>query len=338
MAEAKDKGGKAAKTAKDSSPPKGGGKPEPKTKGRPTQSEVAAAGKVQAAPKDYVARLKAQYDQEIVARADRRSSATRTSCEVPKIDKIVLNMGVGEAVNDTKKVTSAANDLALIAGQKPVVTRARKAISTFKVRENMPIGAKVTLRKTRMYEFLDRLVTIALPRVRDFRGLDPKSFDGRGNYAMGVKEHIIFPEIDYDKAESMLGHGHRGLHDGQDRRRGAGSAARLQFPVPAVNPVSLRKEPGSNADNRRPLMAKKSAIENNLRKQRMVKKFAARRQRLLDIANSEANSMEERFEARLKLAELPRNGAAIRVRNRCEVTGRPRAFYRKLKMCAHRVA
>ena len=154
---------------------------------------------------------------------------------MPKIEKVVLNMGVGEAVNDTKKVTSAANDLALIAGQKPIVTRARKAISTFKVRENMPIGAKVTLRKTRMYEFLDRLVTIALPRVRDFRGLDPKSFDGRGNYALGVKEHIIFPEIDYDKAEADAGHRHRGVHDRQDRRRGARAVARLQLPVPAVS-------------------------------------------------------------------------------------------------------
>ena len=202
MAEAKDKGGKAAKA--DSSAPKGGGKPEPKTKGRPTQTEVAAAGKVQAAPKDYVARLKAQYEQEIVP-ALVKEFGYKNKMEVPKIDKIVLNMGVGEAVNDTKKVTTAANDLALIAGQKPIVTRARKAISTFKVRENMPIGAKVTLRKTRMYEFLDRLVTVALPRVRDFRGLDPKSFDGRGNYAIGVKEHIIFPEIDYDKVESMLG-------------------------------------------------------------------------------------------------------------------------------------
>jgi large subunit ribosomal protein L5 len=125
--------------------------------------------------------------------------------QIPRIEKIVLNMGVGEAVNDTKKVTSAAGDLALIAGQKPVITRARKAISTFKVRENMPIGAKVTLRKTRMYEFLDRLVTIALPRIRDFRGLNPKSFDGRGNYALGIKEHLVFPEIDYDKAESVLG-------------------------------------------------------------------------------------------------------------------------------------
>ena len=129
----------------------------------------------------------------------------KNALEVPRIEKIVLNMGVGDAVNDTKKVTVAAADLGLIAGQKPVVTRARKAISTFKVRENMPIGAKVTLRKTRMYEFLDRLVTIALPRVRDFRGLSAKSFDGRGNFAMGIKEHIVFPEIDYDKAESVLG-------------------------------------------------------------------------------------------------------------------------------------
>ena len=140
---------------------------------------------------------------------------------MPSIDKIVLNMGVGEAVNDTKKVHVAAADLALIAGQKPVITHARNAIATFKVRENMPIGAKVTLRKTRMYEFLDRLVTIALPRVRDFRGLNPKSFDGRGNYAMGIKEHIVFPEINYDKVDQRLGHGHHRLHDGQDRRRGA---------------------------------------------------------------------------------------------------------------------
>ena len=124
---------------------------------------------------------------------------------MPKIEKIVLNMGVGEAVSDTKKVSNAAADLALIAGQKPVITHARKALSTFKVRENMPLGAKVTLRATRMYEFLDRLTTIALPRVRDFRGLNPKSFDGRGNYAMGIKEHIIFPEIDYDKVENVVG-------------------------------------------------------------------------------------------------------------------------------------
>src|SRR5271166_5240010 len=216
MAEAKnEKGGKPAKGDKpkgDKSSAKGdkgaakGGKPDAAAdaKGKGAAKEVAAAGAVKAAPQDYVARLKRIYRDEIVPKLV-KEFGYKNALEVPRLDKIVVNMGVGEAVNDTKKVTSAAADLALIAGQKPVVTRARRAISTFKVRENMPIGAKVTLRKTRMYEFLDRLVTVALPRVRDFRGLDPKSFDGRGNYALGVKEHIIFPEIDYDKAEAMLG-------------------------------------------------------------------------------------------------------------------------------------
>ena len=209
MAEKSDKGAKA---------PKGGDKAPAKTpkaekpaeakvakgRGKPAAGEAAAAGPAAAAPKDYVARLKKLYRDEIVPKL-LKEFGYKNAMQVPRLDKIVLNMGVGEAVSDTKKVASAAVDLALIAGQRPVVTRARKAISTFKVRENMPIGAKVTLRQTRMYEFLDRLVTVALPRVRDFRGLDPKSFDGRGNYALGVKEHIIFPEIDYDKAESMLG-------------------------------------------------------------------------------------------------------------------------------------
>ncbi|MBN9045424.1 MAG: 50S ribosomal protein L5 [Rhizobiales bacterium] len=125
--------------------------------------------------------------------------------QIPRIDKVVLNMGVGEATGDSKKPSIAAEDLAMIAGQKAVVTRARNSIATFKVREGMPIGAKVTLRSDRMYEFLDRLITIALPRVRDFRGLNPKSFDGRGNYAMGIKEHIVFPEINYDKVDQIWG-------------------------------------------------------------------------------------------------------------------------------------
>ncbi len=207
MADKNEKGGKPGKSDK-AAPAKGGkGAPAPAAKGaKPGRdaAPVAAAGAVRAVPKDYVARLKKLYQDEIVPKLV-QEFGYKNAMEVPKIDKIVLNMGVGDAVNDTKKVTTAAADLALIAGQRPVITRARKAISTFKVRENMPIGAKVTLRKTRMYEFLDRLVTVALPRVRDFRGLDPKSFDGRGNYALGVKEHIIFPEIDYDKAEAMLG-------------------------------------------------------------------------------------------------------------------------------------
>src|SRR5450432_2384328 len=198
-----DKGAKAgAKTPKAEAPVESA--KQAKAKAKKDAGEKAPAGPAAAAPKDYVARLKKKYRDEIVPKL-LKEFGYKNALEVPRLDKIVLNMGVGEAVNDTKKVASAAADLALIAGQKPVETRARRAISTFKVRENMPIGAKVTLRKTRMYEFLDRLVTIALPRVRDFRGLDPKSFDGRGNYALGVKEHIIFPEIDYDKAESMLG-------------------------------------------------------------------------------------------------------------------------------------
>jgi large subunit ribosomal protein L5 len=125
--------------------------------------------------------------------------------EVPRIEKIVLNMGVGEATQDKKKVDKAAEEMALIAGQKPVITKAKKSVATFKLREGMPIGCKVTLRRERMYEFLDRLITVALPRVRDFRGLNPKSFDGRGNYAMGLKEQIIFPEINYDKIDSVRG-------------------------------------------------------------------------------------------------------------------------------------
>jgi large subunit ribosomal protein L5 len=125
--------------------------------------------------------------------------------EVPRLDKIVINMGVGEAVQDGKKVDAAVKELTLIAGQKPVVTRAKKSIATFKLRENMPIGCKVTLRRDRMYEFLDRLVNIALPRVRDFRGVSPKSFDGRGNYALGLKEQLVFPEVDYDQVDAVRG-------------------------------------------------------------------------------------------------------------------------------------
>jgi large subunit ribosomal protein L5 len=149
-------------------------------------------------------RLQKHYD-EVVRPQLVKEFGYKNPMEVPRIDKVVLNMGVGESTGDSKKATVAAADLAMIAGQKPVITRARLAISTFKLRENMPIGAKVTLRKTRMYDFVDRLVTIALPRVRDFRGLNPKSFDGRGNFAMGIKEHIIFPEINYDKVDQIWG-------------------------------------------------------------------------------------------------------------------------------------
>ena len=162
-----------------------------------------AAAQAQAKAKNQP-RLKKVYEENI-RKALQEQFKYENEMEVPRLDKIVLNMGVGEATGDSKKPAVAAEDLAMIAGQKAVVTRARKSIAGFKVREQMPIGAKVTLRKERMYEFLDRLVTIALPRVRDFRGLNPKSFDGRGNYAMGIKEHIVFPEINYDKVDQIWG-------------------------------------------------------------------------------------------------------------------------------------
>jgi len=152
----------------------------------------------------YIPRLRTQYDDAIRAQLT-TDFGYKNPMQVPKLEKIVLNMGVGEAVNDTKKVKAAAADLEKIAGQKPIITYARKSIAGFKVRENMPLGVKVTLRRQRMYEFLDRLVTVALPRVRDFRGLNPKSFDGGGNYAMGIREHIIFPEIAYDQIDQVWG-------------------------------------------------------------------------------------------------------------------------------------
>jgi large subunit ribosomal protein L5 len=174
-----------------------GGKPDKTAK--PEKSEAPRE------PEPRVpARLKVQFDETIRGKLA-EELGHKNRYQVPRLDKIVINMGIGEGVADRKKVDSAAADLALIAGQKAVVTKARKSIATYKVRAGQAIGCKVTLRKARMYEFLDRLINIALPRVRDFRGLSPKSFDGRGNYTLGIKEHIVFPEIDYDKAADVWG-------------------------------------------------------------------------------------------------------------------------------------
>jgi large subunit ribosomal protein L5 len=151
-----------------------------------------------------IARLRAQFDQDIRKKLTEQFGY-KNPMQVPQIDKVVLNMGIGEAVSDRKKVDNAAADLSMIAGQKAIITRSRKSIATYKLREDQPIGCKVTLRKSRMYEFIDRLVNIALPRIRDFRGLNPKSFDGGGNYSLGIKEHIVFPEIDYDKVTDIWG-------------------------------------------------------------------------------------------------------------------------------------
>jgi large subunit ribosomal protein L5 len=212
MAE-KEKPAKAGKAEK----PEGaatGQKPE--KQGKAAAGKAAAKGKgdkggkgeAQAAPaprpKDYKPRMKTHYEK-VVREEMAKSFGYKNHMQIPKVEKIVLNMGVGEAVNDRKKVDAAAKDLAMIAGQRPVITRARKSIAVYKLRDGMPIGTKVTLRGDRMYEFMDRLVTIALPRVKDFRGLNPKSFDGRGNFAMGLKEHIVFPEIDYDQVDQIWG-------------------------------------------------------------------------------------------------------------------------------------
>jgi large subunit ribosomal protein L5 len=153
---------------------------------------------------EYTPRLQQQYAGKIRA-ALKEEFGYKNDMQIPRLDKVVLNMGVGEAVSDSKKIRAAEADLALIAGQKPVITKAKKSIAGFKVREEMPLGVKVTLRRQQMYEFLDRLITVAMPRVRDFRGVNPKSFDGRGNYAMGLKEHIVFPEINFDKIEQVWG-------------------------------------------------------------------------------------------------------------------------------------
>jgi large subunit ribosomal protein L5 len=174
-------------------------------KDKAAAAKKAAADKAPREPEEKVTpRLRTQFDQ-VIRKKMTEQFGYKNGMQVPAIQKIVINMGIGEGVNDRKKVDQAAADLALIAGQKAVITSARKSIATYKLRAGQPIGCKVTLRKARMYEFVDRLVNIALPRVRDFRGLNPKSFDGRGNYTIGIKEHIIFPEIDYDKATDVWG-------------------------------------------------------------------------------------------------------------------------------------
>src|SRR6267378_3799181 len=205
---------------KDNKPPKADKAdkaPKPEKGDKPKQAQQAQKGekgekgqkpageKKPRKPEERVTpRLRTQFD-EVIRKKLAEEFGYKNRMQVPVLQKIVINMGIGEGVNDRKKVDAAAADLGLIAGQKAVITKARKSIATYKLRDGQAIGCKVTLRKTRMYEFIDRLINIALPRVRDFRGLPPKSFDGRGNYTIGIKEHLIFPEIDYDKATDTWG-------------------------------------------------------------------------------------------------------------------------------------
>jgi large subunit ribosomal protein L5 len=208
--------GKSDKSAKPARSPKSEKSAVPAAKAEKAQAskakaadkaaaEIAPAEPVAGSPEERITpRLRTQFDQ-VISKKLMEQFGYKNPMQVPRLDKIVLNMGIGEGVADRKKVEQAAADLSAIVGQKAVVTRSRKSIATYKLRDGQPIGCKVTLRKARMYEFLDRLVNIALPRVRDFRGLNPKSFDGRGNYSLGIKEHIVFPEIDYDKIEDVWG-------------------------------------------------------------------------------------------------------------------------------------
>jgi large subunit ribosomal protein L5 len=208
MADKKDKAEakKPAKAEQAGKPDKGGKKVQKAEKGeKAAKGEAAAAAPKARAPEEHVIPRLRTYFEEVVRPKLTQEFGYKNRMQVPVLEKIVINMGIGEGVNDRKKVEQAAADLGLIAGQKAVITKARKSIATFKVRDGQAIGCKVTLRKTRMYEFIDRLINIGLPRVRDFRGLNPKSFDGGGNYTLGLKEHIIFPEIDYDKATDIWG-------------------------------------------------------------------------------------------------------------------------------------
>ena len=263
------------------------------------------------------ARLQEHY-AKTVREALTKEFSYKNPFEVPKLDKIVINMGVGEAVNDRKAVDGAVADLTAITGQKPVVTKSRKSIATFKLREGMAIGAKVTLRRDRMYEFVDRLINIALPRVRDFRGLNGKSFDGRGNFAMGLKEQIVFPEIDYDKVDQVRGMDIIICTTAKTDAEAKALLRGFRLPVRELRPENQ--------------MAKTSSVEKNNRRAKMAKQYAGKRAKLKAMAVDDKLSPEDRFGARLKLAELPRNSSPTRIRNRCELTGRPRAVYRKFKL------
>ena len=183
---------------------KAAAKAEKASKRREVNTGTAVALGEHAKEAGYVPRFKRRYN-EVIKPELMKKFGYKNAMQVPRLNKVVLNIGAGEAASDGKKITQAQNDLTAIAGQKAVQTRAKKAIATFKIRKDLPIGAKVTLRGDLMYEFVDRLITMALPRVRDFRGVNPKSFDGRGNYAMGMKEHVVFLEIDYDKTETVWG-------------------------------------------------------------------------------------------------------------------------------------
>lgn len=266
------------------------------------------------------ARLQEFYKEKVVPELIKQFGY-KSVMEVPRITKITLNMGLGEAINDKKVIEHATGDLIKIAGQKPIVTKARKAIAGFKIRQGYPIGTMVTLRGQRMYEFLDRFITVSLPRVRDFRGVSGKAFDGRGNYNIGVKEQIIFPEIEYDKIDAL-----RGLNISITTTAKNDEEAKA-----LLNAFDQRQFSHGN-----PLITERE-LERVEERAKLVAKYAEKRAALEAIVADQSKSEEERYEARLKLQALPRNANPTRQRNRCSITGRPRGTFRKFGLARNKL-
>ena len=269
-----------------------------------------------------IPRLKEEYEKKIVEDLQQKFSM-KNKYMVPKFVKVVLNMGLGLDANDKKKLQNCVTDMSLISGQKPVVTKFKKSISNFKTRKGTVAGVKVTLRSNKMYEFIDRLVNIALPRIKDFQGLSVKGFDNFGNYSFGIKEHIIFPEINFDKVDSIRGMDITLVTNGKDKKSTFALLEAINFPF---NKKTEKKKANWG------FMAKTSSIQRNLKRIRLAKKFLKKRENLKKIIKNKKLPLEERFAAQLKLAKIPRNSARIRIRNRCEISGRPHGVYRKLRI------
>jgi len=269
-----------------------------------------------------IPRLKEQYNKKIVVDLQKKFSM-KNKLMVPRIKKVVLNMGLGPDSNDKKIVQNCIEDITLISGQRAVITKFKKSISNFKTRKGTTAGIKVTLRSNKMYEFIDRLVNIALPRIKDFEGLNVNGFDNFGNYSFGIKEHIIFPEINFDKVDRIRGMDITLVTTGKDKKAAFALLEAMNFPFrKKINKKEI------NWGN----MAKTSSIQRNLKRIKLVKKFLKKRENLKKIIKNKKLPLEERFAAQLKLAKIPRNSAKVRIRNRCEITGRPHGVYRKLRI------
>jgi len=269
-----------------------------------------------------IPRLKDEYEKKTIDDLQKKFSM-KNKYMVPKFIKVVLNMGLGLDANDKKKLQNCIEDMSLISGQRPIVTKFKKSISNFKTRKGTTAGVKVTLRSNRMYEFIDRLVNIALPRIKDFQGLSVNGFDTFGNYSFGIKEHIIFPEINFDKVDRIRGMDITLVTNSKNKKFTFALLESMNFPF---NKQKKNKEINWGT------MAKTSSIQRNLKRIRLAKKFLKKRKNLKKIIKNRKLPLEDRFAAQLKLAKIPKNSSKTRIRNRCEITGRPHGYYRKLKI------